>query len=227
MDKYFPYNYSRFQDTITSLNFLLFVPLLIGTFWWYLPRIMKLHQKEFHFLMLSLNVSSYVCVLLSQFFETLWYNRISQPSDLRETGTISLFRASKILMLVYLTTDTFVHTIFVVKYWVLSRKITQIMNKTDDPYIERRAQVIFYSLSGMIFGTFFAGWYYIWNDYSLDDNVPVEIVSIFMFLPNIIVFGLFFSAIRKLRESTDSAKYQIDIKLVVFQSLTYILQGIS
>lgn len=39
-----------------------------------------------------------------------------------------------------------VHILFVVKYWVLSRKIFQVVTKQEDKYLETKARVLFAGL---------------------------------------------------------------------------------
>ena len=71
-----------------------------------------------------------------------------------------MYWTSQISYVLFFGLTAFLHLVFVVKYWLLSRKL---MGQDA----ERCAQIFFYSLTVMIVGTAIADLIVTWPDYAL------------------------------------------------------------
>ena len=101
--------------------YVLFGILSIINITYFFTRILKLEQKQFHVMMFALLQVAYFSHLAGY----IWWNQL---------------RASFTLAAVYNILDESVHCIFAVKYWVLSRQISNLMNNTEDKYLAYKAR---------------------------------------------------------------------------------------
>ena len=102
--------------------FCLYGSLTILNFWYLITRIRKLEQKCFHltmFLLLQICYSSYI-------LEYIIY--LTFTNYLAIVLTYNTF---------YLTNEI-VHSIFVIKYWALSKKISSVVQNKEDVHFKFR-----------------------------------------------------------------------------------------
>ncbi len=97
----------RHQVTV----YVLYTSLSIFNFTYLLIRIIKLNQKKFHFLMFGILQTCYCCYILE--YVTVDYN-YTFAFCFNEFWYLS---------------NEMVHSIFAIKYWVLSRKISEFVTK--------------------------------------------------------------------------------------------------
>ncbi len=116
--------------------YILYSLLSLVNLLYYLPRIIKLEQKMFHLMMFTLLQICYCSYILLQPFYVF--------------GKISIIASFDFS---YYTTDELIHAIFATKYWVLSRKILQIVKTKEDSTLECKARSIFAIQVVLIFST--------------------------------------------------------------------------
>ena len=114
-----------------------------------------------------------------------------------------------------------VYTVFVLRYWLLSRKIRSVLNEIEDLYSNLSARIIF-----SIQTIWMAVISILYLVYSLN---AVKINSYFFFLycmPNIFVVLLLIDAIIVLKR-VKSTKYTISIKKLLFLAVVISAECIS
>ena len=95
---------------------------------WYLSYICKLDNKKFHLMMFC---SLQVCYFL----------RISQFSVQFITHTYISISSTILYTLSFMLT-MIIHSIFVIKYWVLSKKIFSVISNQEDKNLQKKAWLI-------------------------------------------------------------------------------------
>ena len=120
------------------------------------------------------------------------------------SNAVFYYRAKTAAINTFLSLTAYVHLVFVVKYWLLSRKL-----KGENS--ELKAQIWYYSLTLMILGTCVAQTWITWDDFTLDATkwITVVIVTASLFLPEVITVYLLFDAILSIRKSTEGTQYVI------------------
>jgi hypothetical protein len=68
-------NHTIYADVLVGYNLVLYVPLIVASFWYYWTRIMQLNEKRFHLMMLTLSVSSYLMQVAVICAECAYYNQ--------------------------------------------------------------------------------------------------------------------------------------------------------
>jgi hypothetical protein len=86
-----------------------------------------------------------------------------------------------------------VHSIFAIKYWVLSRKISQFINKKENKFIDCKARSIFCAQMLLIISICVSLWFY-----EEDRFKRVKIFQVFFTLPMYTAFALLAEALWKL-----------------------------
>ena len=108
-------------------------------------------------------------------------------------NAIFYYRARAAAINTFLSLTAYVHLVFVVKYWLLSRKL-----KGENS--ELKAQIWYYSLTLMILGTCVAQTWTTWDDFALEMNKWVTVTTASLFLPEAITVYLLFDAILSIRK---------------------------
>jgi len=127
-----------------------------------------------------------------------------------------MYWTSRISYDLFFGLTAFVHIVFVVKYWLISRKL---MGQDA----ERCAKIWFYSLTLMIVGTMIADLIVTWSDYNLDggnySTKTILSVTILMFVPEILTLYLLFDALSTIKQRSELA---ISTKQVFLQSMAMV-----
>jgi hypothetical protein len=127
-----------------------------------------------------------------------------------------MYWTSRISFDLFFGLTAFVHLVFVVKYWLLSRKL---MGQDA----ERCAQIWFYSLTLMIVGTAIADLIVTWSDYDLLGGnysyKAVLSVTVLFFVPEILTIYLLFDALSTIKQRSEMA---ISTKQVFLQSMAMV-----
>jgi hypothetical protein len=89
-------------------------------------RIVNLKEKKFHLMMFVILQICYTSAILD--FLMLYYKEYIAAGYFFET---------------YYMSDEIVHSIFAIKYWSLSRKITEFISKKEDKHLNCKARFIF------------------------------------------------------------------------------------
>ena len=94
-------------------------------------------------------------------------------------------------MTLFLSLQGQVHAIFVVKYWLLSRKLGNNPKKA-----ETHATYWYYTLTVMVIVTCFLNIGISWNDYKLNHYpVVIDVITTILFVPEILTIFLLVDAI--------------------------------
>lgn len=114
---------------IATLIISCFAFLTVLNFYYLLRRIIFLNQKSFHLMMWTLLQLCYACALTASLLAyractTINGLNLKHPELFVKTLESLLKPGHEILVLIYISyaIDSLVHSIFAMKYWVLSRK---------------------------------------------------------------------------------------------------------
>lgn len=128
------------QTQIQSIVlFVLYLILTAYNLLYFCTRILKLNLKKFHLMMFILLQLCYFSILTKSVF--LWFTTSTDDFDILLSYDVYYFL------------NEVVHSIFVVKYWVMAHKISLITRQKDDTYLECKAWAIVLSLSALIVAT--------------------------------------------------------------------------
>lgn len=106
--------------------FSLYSTLSLINFYYYCTRIRPLKEKSFHRLMFTVLQVCYAFYLVE--YIVYWYFKYSKWVN--------------ILYMMYFTTNEVAHLIFVLKYWILARKIHQIMCQYYDAHFQTKVYLV-------------------------------------------------------------------------------------
>ena len=106
----FPFDFYPYSKITTIYFAVCFVLLLAGMTYWYLGRILKLHQKSFHLFMYIFNMISFTIFMVGLTYMFLWYksiygatNPINQSQKLQSQTAVTYFRTYKTLVTLFLS----------------------------------------------------------------------------------------------------------------------------
>jgi hypothetical protein len=172
--------------------FTLFAGLALLNIAFYLRRIFKLQQKEFHLLMLTLNLLCSVFMILCNLFQYLEFTT-NRP--------LRAYRLTKCSIYLFISTVAQSHLIFVIKLWVLAIKVRCIASQREDPSLNKKGQITFYVLTLLVWFACVAEVLVAWNDISDDASLKLTLpVTITMFVPQVITLALLFHAYHILKQ---------------------------
>jgi hypothetical protein len=91
--------------------------------------IVKLDQKRFHYLMVAL-LTGYAIFNLGYCvtFLLMYYTNFTLQQDMK------LYYSGNWFYTIGTTQEYLAHSIFVIKYWVVAKKVTSIVTNTHDPW---------------------------------------------------------------------------------------------
>ncbi len=123
----------------------------------------------------------------------------------------------------YYISDEIVHTIFAIKYWVLSRKINQLVSNKEDKYLDCKARLIFLLQMLLILFTSIA-----WSLVYIVDltNKGYETILVFYTLNPYISFVILAEAFWKLK-SCGADKYSLSSRQIAIQLIAGLAYAFS
>jgi len=148
--------------------------------------------------MFTMNNLSFVVNLIVFGSVNAWYIQlVGNPDGPKVKRT---YWTSRISYDLFYGLTAFMHLIFVVKYWLLSRKLS-------GQNAERCAQIWFYSLTLMIVGTAIADLTVTWSDYDLNSTkyskAALLSVTGLMYVPEILTVYLLFDALSTIKQRSE------------------------
>ena len=102
-------------------------------------RILKLENKNFHLMMFTCLQVCYLSAFLSN-AAYLWL--IYNTDDNALESIKMLYRVS---FLIYWMLNVTAHSIFALKYWVLSKKVRSLMSQKSDKNLELKGQILLFA----------------------------------------------------------------------------------
>lgn len=96
-------------------------------------------------------------------------------------GLLSLWRAGTTLFAVFYSADMLAHCVFAMRYWVLSKKIVHLTDKTKDKHFKSKIRVLYYVLFCWIFAQGFLEVWFWWEPRSSAQNNPAYLKLLLTF----------------------------------------------
>ena len=168
-----------------AVQVVLFTVLAVYTFYWYFwIRVRKLKQNSFHLLMFSLILMSCLNAIAQGTIRFFYFtsNDATTQQRLNYVCVVTFF--------LYEGFDFSAHCLFVMKYWLVAKKIEQVFKPDQDINSKADRHASLYLLIMMI-------WVWVvmlancWLYWTLPENSDVEsfVIGFFTFTPPFIFFA--------------------------------------
>ena len=169
--------------------------------------------------MIGLSVFAYIVQIAISALELEWYTHYGVNK--------SVYNAFQTLIAVYYTVTLFILLSFALKYWVLSRRVTNLFTNQNQSYINFQAYIIFFTVSFLIVTS---ETFYLVVNLRFQKFEPLNLrlaiaVTIAQFLPDLILLCLFFNAYKTLIKSPNSGN--INNKQMLIQSTCFFAAAIT
>ena len=127
--------------------------IFLATLCYYVPLVRKLEFKNFQVGMIGLIAIATVLELIGFAFAQSMFIKLQNPT-VTVADIIADYRGFKICVAFWISLTGLAHAIFVVKYWLLSEKVKNIIQNKTDRNLEKKHALVLASLTFMIFVSF-------------------------------------------------------------------------
>lgn len=165
----------------------------VSYFW---KKILVLKQNKFHMLMFALIETSLIALVI---WSSLWIVIYRQTIDglLKGSEAQGFWNAAVVSFYIYWSCNIFAHCIFVIKYWLVSQKIAQHFNSSNQN-VERQAIIWLSFLITWVSFVTVANVYHLW-DLDLEISLFFKLATALTLIAPLACFAILAHALWKLR----------------------------
>lgn len=132
-----------------TVAYLGYLAIFVTSFRYYIPLLSEIQQKSFHYILFGLILIATVLLMAGFAFAQSMFSKLRKPG-VTDNDIIAEYRGFKFCVALWISITGLAHAIFVLKYWLLSRKIKNIKTGNANNNLERTHNIILTSLIVLI-----------------------------------------------------------------------------